>query len=198
MGLAKTSIIIMISLGIAAPAAYADLSSATYTKAREEYTRGDCYSALPLLKKYKNEDIKYLESNQTILVAINDAIDYCHNFLFSGYSGDHIPLGPPRKPDLPVNLTHAFDTEARLRSVIAELKSGKPDFDQMEPMLRISIRQQLPVLVSRLQTLGSLLSISFEGQQQGADVYEVKFTNGTTAWMIGISSDGFIRTLNFQ
>ena len=198
MRLAKASMIIMILFGLSAPAAYADLSSATYAKAKEEYAKGDCYSALPLLKKYKDEDIKYLESNPTILVAINDAIDYCENLLFSGYSGDHIPLGPPRKPDLPVNLAHLFDTEARLRIVIAELKSGKPDFDRMEPMLRISIRQQLPALVDRLQALGSLLSISHEGQQEGADVYEVKFTNGTTAWMIGISPEGYIRVLNFQ
>jgi len=49
-----------------------------------------------------------------------------------------------------------------------------------------------------LRALGSLISISYEGQQQGADVYEVKFTNGTTAWMIGIASNGNINTLVFQ
>jgi hypothetical protein len=97
-----------------------------------------------------------------------------------------------------VNLAHAFDTEARLRTVIAELKSGNLNYSQIEPMLRITLRQQMAVLVPRLRALGSLISISYEGQQQGADVYEVKFTNGTTAWMIGIASNGNINTLVFQ
>ena len=97
-----------------------------------------------------------------------------------------------------MNLAHAFDTEARLRTVIAELKSGNPNYKQMEPMVRIAVRHQMAAWGPRLQALGSLLSLSFEGQQQGADVYEAKFTNGSTAWMIGIASNGNIAALIFQ
>jgi hypothetical protein len=178
MRLSNIFIAVAFSLCLLAPAAYADLSSTTYAKAKEEYVKGDCYKALPLLKKYKSEDDEFLNKNPTILSAIKDAIDYCQDILFPSLPGTSFLTGPPQQPDLPVNLAHAFDTKARLRNVIAELKSGKPNYDQMEPMLRITVRRQMAVLVPRLQALGSLLSISYEGQQQGADVYEVKFTNG--------------------
>jgi hypothetical protein len=194
----NTLIAVVLTLCLLAPDAYADLSSSTYAKAKEEYVKGDCYEALPLLKKYKSEDDEFLNKNPTVLSAIKDAIDYCEQRLFPGISGTTFSFASPRQTDLPVNLAHAFDTEARLRNLIAELKSGKPNYDQMEPMLRITIRRQMAVLVPRLQALGSLLSISYEGQQQGADVYEVKFTNGTTAWMIGIAPNGNISALIFQ
>jgi hypothetical protein len=188
----------VLSLCFLDPVAYADLSSSTFAKAKEEYTKGDYYEALPLLKKYKREDDEFLKNNPMVLSTIKDAIAYCEDILFPYLPGTSYPTGPPQKPDLPVNLAQAFDTEARLRIVIAELKSGKPNYAQLEPMLRIAVRQQITAWVTRLQSLGSLLSLSYEGQQQGADVFEVKFTNGTTAWMIGIASNGNISVLVFQ
>jgi hypothetical protein len=89
-------------------------------------------------------------------------------------------------------------TEARLRTVIGELQRGNPNYEQMEPTLRIAVRQQLPAMQGRLKSLGSINTISFEGQQNGADVYEVKFTNGFTMWMIGLSPDGKIAILWVQ
>jgi hypothetical protein len=198
MRLSYTSIAVVLLLCLIDPAAYADLSSSTYAKAKEEYTKGNCYKALPLLRKYKREDDEFLNNNPIILSAIKDAIDYCQDILFPSLPGTSFLTGPPQQPDLPVNLAHAFDTEARLRSVIEGLRSGKTNYDQMEPMLRITIRRQMAVLVPRLQALGSLLSISYEGQQQGADVYEVKFSNGTTAWMIAIAPNGNISVLICQ
>jgi len=198
MRLANTSIVFMLSWTFLTPAAYADLDSPTYARAKEEYTRGDCIKALTSLKKYRSEDSVFLKNNPKILSSIDHAIDYCMTILFPSLPGTSYPTGPPQQPDLPVNLAHAFDTEARLRAVIAELKSGKPNYEQMEPMLRISLRQQISTLVSRLQALGALISISYEGEQQNADVYEVKFANGVTAWMIGIAPNGKINTLICQ
>jgi len=198
MRLSNTSIVVVLLLCLITPAAHADLDSATYAKAREEYEKGNYYEALPLLKKYQREDCRFLNDNSNVFYAIKDAVDYCKAILFPYLPGTSYPTGPPQKPDLPLNLAHAFDTDARLRTVIVELKSGKPNYDQMEPMLRIVIRQQIAALVPRLQALGSLISLSFEGKQQNADVYEVKFTNGTTAWMIGIAPNGKIATLIFQ
>jgi hypothetical protein len=198
MRLSKFLGAVLLSSYLLAPAAYADLSSPTYAKAKVEYVKGNCFKALPLLKKYKREDDKFLEKNPEVFSAIKNAIGYCEDILFPSLPGTSFLTGPPQQPDLPVNLAHAFDTEARLRTVIAELKSGNLNYSQIEPMLRITLRQQMAVLVPRLRALGSLISISYEGQQQGADVYEVKFTNGTTAWMIGIASNGNINTLVFQ
>ena len=89
-------------------------------------------------------------------------------------------------------------TEARLRTIIGDLQRGSPNYEQMEPALRIAVRQQLPAMRGRLQSLGSLQKLSFEGQQNGADVYEVRFANGSTVWMIALSPDGKIAGLWFQ
>lgn len=198
MRLVNTLIFVVLSFCLLAPAASADLGSSTYAKAREEYVKGNCNEALPLLKKYKNEDDMFLDNNPKVLSAIKEAINYCEMVLFPGLSGVGFFQSPPQQPDLPVNLAQAFDTEARLRTVIAELKSGKPNYDLMEPMLRIAVRQHIAEWSPRLQALGSLQSLSYEGEQQGAKVYEVKFTHGSTAWMIAIAPNGNIAVLIFQ
>ncbi len=198
MRLSGIMMLVAFSLCLFATAAHADLDSPTYAKAKEEFDRGNCYEAWPLLKLYQKEDSRYLNDNPMVLYAIKDAINYCQEILFPSMPGTSYPTGPPQKHELPVSLANAFDTEARLLSVIAELKSGKPNYDQMEPMLRITIRRQMATLVPRLQSLGSLVSIAYEGEQQNADVYEVKFANGTTAWTIGIAPNGRISILFYQ
>lgn len=100
--------------------------------------------------------------------------------------------------DVPLVVAQASATEGRLRTAITELQNGSPNYQQMEPMLRIAVRQQLPAVVQRLQSLGSLQSLSYEGEQQGADVYEATFENGSTVWMIKIAPNGKIAVLYFQ
>lgn len=75
MRLPVTSIVVVLSMGLLAPASYADLSSSTYARAKDEYEKGVCRKAQPLLKKYKKEDDSFLKGNPTVLSAINDAID---------------------------------------------------------------------------------------------------------------------------
>ncbi len=192
MKLSNMALISVFSLCLLAPAAYGDLDSPTYARAREEFTRGNLYEALPLLKKYKKEDEDFLDKNPEIRSAINDAVYYCQAVLSLITSATSYPTGPPQKPDLPPNIAHAFDSEARLRMFIDELKSGKPRYDRMEPMLRIAIRHHAAQLTQRLQTLGPLVSLAYEGQQEDADVYEARFKNGTAACMIGIAPNGNI------
>ncbi len=187
-----------VSLTLLATAAHGDLGSSTYGKAREEFARDNCYEALPLLKQYQREDSKFLDQNPRVSSAINSAVSYCQEILFPYLPGTSYPTGPPQKPDLPVNLAHAFDSGARLRTVIAELREGRPNYEQIEPMLRIALRQQITTWAARLQTLGAMQSLAYEGEQQGAAVYEVKFEHGTTAWMIGIAANGNIAVLVFQ
>ncbi len=198
MKLPNTSIAFLLSMSLLATCAYADLDNPTYARARGEFARNNCYEALPLLKKYKKEDDRFLAENPEIAATITDAIDYCQDVLFPGLHGYTFPTTPSQKPELPANMAHAFDTKARLVTVIAELKSGNPKYEQMEPMLRIVVRRQIAAWGARLQALGPLQSVSFEGEQDGADVYEVKFANGSTAWMIGIAPNGNIAALVFQ
>jgi hypothetical protein len=188
----------MLSWCLLAPATYADLGSPTYAKAREEYIKGHCIKASVLLEKYRSEDREFLEKNPKILSSINNGIEYCNTILFPYLPGTSYPTGPPQQPDLPPSLANAFDTGARLKAVIEEIKKGSPNYEQMEPMVRLTLRHKLQTLSAKLKGLGDLVSINREGEQQNTDVYEVKFANGDTAWMIGIASNGNISTLECQ
>jgi hypothetical protein len=198
MRFVNVSLLLMLSWCLLAPATYADLGSPTYAKAREEYTKGHCIKASVLLEKYRSEDREFLEKNPKILSAINNGIEYCNTILFPYLPGTSYPTGPPQQPDLPPSLANAFDTEARLKTVIDEIKKGSPNYEQMEPMVRLTLRHRLRTLSDKLKGLGDLVSINREGEQQNADVYEVKFANGNTAWMIGIAPNGNISTLECQ
>ena len=90
------------------------------------------------------------------------------------------------------------ETEHRLRQVIGELHNGKPDYNQMEPTLQVVVRKQAETVMTKLQALGSLQSITYKGRQQGADVYDVRFENGETVWLISLSPEGKIASLLFQ
>lgn len=90
------------------------------------------------------------------------------------------------------------DSESRLRMAITYLQSGMPDYQDMEPMLRIAVEQQNMAVKSRLASLGSLQQLEFVGPQAGADVYKATFKNGVTSWIIQISPGGKLAVLYFQ
>src|SRR5689334_12292415 len=89
----------------------------------------------------------------------------------------------------------ASETESRLRQAIGQLQQGQPDYDQMEPALRVAVRQQMDATASMLRALGAVQSITYEGRQQNADVYDVRFANGEAVWLIALSAEGRISTL---
>ena len=89
-------------------------------------------------------------------------------------------------------------TEIKLREVIQDLQNGKPNYEQMEPGLRAAVRQQYSMARSRLQHLGELQSVSYQGKEQGVDVYNVTFSNGATVWIISLSPNGKIAMLGFH
>jgi hypothetical protein len=89
-------------------------------------------------------------------------------------------------------------TEIKLREVIQDLKNGEPNYEQMEPVLRAAVRRQYSMARSLLQQLGELQSVSYQGKEQGIDVYNVTFSNGATVWMISLLPDGKIATLEFR
>lgn len=87
------------------------------------------------------------------------------------------------------------DTEAALRRLITGTVSGKPNYDEMTPLLAQATRQQLPSLQSGLAELGAVQSVTFLGVgAQGEDVYSVKHENGASHWRIGLDSNGTIST----
>jgi hypothetical protein len=86
-------------------------------------------------------------------------------------------------------------TEAALSRLIDGLISGKPNYDEMSPLLAEATRQQLPNLQSSLAELRTVQSLAFLGVgAQGEDVYSVRHENGASHWRIALDSDGTIST----
>jgi hypothetical protein len=91
--------------------------------------------------------------------------------------------------------TAAPGSEAALRRIIEEVRAGKPNYDLMGPNLAATTRQQLPQLQPNFVQLGSLQSVTFKGVgPAGADIYQVRFTNGSAEFRIGLGPDGKVET----
>jgi CubicO group peptidase (beta-lactamase class C family) len=87
--------------------------------------------------------------------------------------------------------TAAPGGEAALRKMIEELRAGKPDYDRMSPGLATVTRQQLTQLQASIVQLGALQTVTFKGVGPGgADIYQVKFENGSLEYRIWLGPDG--------
>ena len=91
-----------------------------------------------------------------------------------------------------------LETRSVLETVIPQLQAGKPDYSNMQATLRAAVKQQLPAIEPRLRTLGDFVSATYEGEENGADVYGVEFTNGSNVWIIALGPTGKISALYFQ
>jgi hypothetical protein len=82
--------------------------------------------------------------------------------------------------------------EAAVRRLLAEVATGKPDYDQLVPALAEMLRQQLPKLQQDLLALGKLESVTFlsVSPDDGADIYSVKLTNGLLKFRIRLDARG--------
>jgi uncharacterized protein len=89
-------------------------------------------------------------------------------------------------------------SEAALRRIIGELKSGSVDEAELEPQILAAIRQQLPAVRALLDQLGALQRVEFVGPQNGAEIYRATFANGSTLWAIALSFGGKIAVLSFR
>jgi CubicO group peptidase (beta-lactamase class C family) len=89
--------------------------------------------------------------------------------------------------------TAAPGSEAALRRLIEESRSGQPNYDLMSPGLAAATRQQLPQIQANIVRLGAVKTITFKGVgPAGADIYEVKFENGALEYRISVAADGKI------
>jgi CubicO group peptidase (beta-lactamase class C family) len=89
------------------------------------------------------------------------------------------------------NQTANPGSEAVVRAAMEQLRAGNPDYDRMNPGLAAVTRQQLPGIQSRLIELGPLQSATFKGvAPNGADIYQLKFENGSFEYRIVLGLDG--------
>ena len=84
-------------------------------------------------------------------------------------------------------------SDAALRKMIDDLRQGQPDYDRMSAGLAAATRQQLPQIQPMISQMGALQSLTFTGVGPGgADIYTVKFENGSLEYRIMLGTDGKI------
>ena len=80
-----------------------------------------------------------------------------------------------------------------MRRLSDGIAGGKPNYDEMGPIMVDAIKKQLPTLQPGLATLGALKSVTFRNVTgQGADLYLATYEKGTMAWRISMGPDGKI------
>ena len=95
--------------------------------------------------------------------------------------------------------TAAPGSEAALRKMIEDVRTGKPDYQSMSTSLADATRQQLPRLQADFTELGALQSMTFKGVgPAGPDIYLVKFANGSLEYRIWLAPDGKIDGANLR
>ena len=88
-------------------------------------------------------------------------------------------------------------TEAAVRSLVAGLTSGTPDYAAMAPQFADVTRQQLPGMQRLFAPLGELKSVTYrEPGMMGGDAYDVVFANGGLIMGVALGPDGKILGAN--
>ena len=98
------------------------------------------------------------------------------------------PVAPPgeRAGSVPI-----AGTEAALRSLVAGLASGSPDYDKLSPRFAEVVRRDLPMTHRMFSSLGELKSVTFRGRgAMGDDAYNLVFANGEVMMSAALDADG--------
>ena len=71
--------------------------------------------------------------------------------------------------------------------------TGKPNYDEMGPVLAEATRIQMPHLQESIAGLGALKTVVFRNvTSSGMDLYVATYEKGTLAWRISLGDDGKI------
>ena len=82
-------------------------------------------------------------------------------------------------------------TEAALRSLVAGLASGSPDYDKLSPPFAEVVRRDLPMTHPMFSELGELESVTFRGRGgRGDDIYALVFANGEVIMSAALDGEG--------
>jgi len=85
----------------------------------------------------------------------------------------------------------AAGTEAALRSLVAGLASGSPDYDRLSPLFAEVVRRDLPRTQPLFSAMGELRSVTFRGRGEiGDDVYDLVFANGGVRMSAALDAHG--------
>ena len=94
--------------------------------------------------------------------------------------------------------TPASGSRDEARHLLADLASGKPDYDRMSPQVATQVRDQLVWMQPWIAGLGALGSLSFHAvNAQGDDQWDVDFEKDTIRLQIHIEEDGRLTGIGF-
>ena len=102
------------------------------------------------------------------------------------------PVRPSTFPD--ALRPETAGTEAALRSLVAGLASGSPDYDKLSPGFAEVVRRDLPMTHPMFRSLGELKSMTLrERGPTGGDVYNLVFANGEVIMSAALDAEGRMR-----
>ena len=88
--------------------------------------------------------------------------------------------------------------EAMLRTTIAAMQAGTPNYDDMGAELADAVRAGEASITPMIQAFGALQTLDHQGEVQGAQHYRATFENAETDWFIALGDDGKIAGLVFR
>lgn len=106
----------------------------------------------------------------------------------------NVMIGPAQsRPPLP-------RSEAAIRKHWASLLAGKPDYEDLVPMLAEVVRQQLPKTLPLVQRLGPIRAMHFRGvSKMGEDVYDALYDHGNIlTWHVITDANGKLTSSNLR
>ena len=78
-----------------------------------------------------------------------------------------------------------------MRSLVAGLASGSPDYDKLSPQFAEVVRRDLPMTRPFFSSMGELKSVTFrERGPRGDDVYNLVFAKGEVTMSAALDADG--------
>ncbi|MGQ2989727.1 MAG: hypothetical protein ACT6RD_00795 [Brevundimonas sp.] len=88
--------------------------------------------------------------------------------------------------------------EAMLRTTIAAMQAGSPNYGDMTESLAGKVREQSAAITPLIQSFGKMQSLAHVGAENGAELFLVGFDNQITQWIIGQNGEGKIVALLFR
>jgi hypothetical protein len=78
-----------------------------------------------------------------------------------------------------------------LRTLVAGLASGSPDYGKLSPQFAEVVRRDLPMTHHLFSSMGALKSVTFSGRGAiGDDVYDLAFAHGGVIMSAALDADG--------
>jgi CubicO group peptidase (beta-lactamase class C family) len=88
--------------------------------------------------------------------------------------------------------------ETSIRTLLAGITAGDPNYRDLSPVLADSLSQQLPALRSWIGWLGELKNLTFERvDTYGRDEFRGDFANGPLRILIRLNADGRVESIEF-